>query len=230
MKENLHDIQAVCRQLGITSRTLRFYEEKGIIQSTRTWNSDRRQYTDTQINRIRNVLVLRSIGLSVKDIRALQTQDMDLNGAILLKKAEIYASLDAKIKEINLLNEALSALESGGDVFSSDLTAPLRGPDEEREKIARICAESIVFGRTEQLYEHFSEKLTQYMPPEVYARVREDTLRPLGEFVSFDVLSCDRKCANILYQYVKYERLGLKIKFVFHGGKINGLWLNYYEL
>lgn len=230
MKETLHDIHTVCERLGTTSRTLRFYEEMGIIQSMRAQGSDRRQYTDVQIERIRNVLVLRSIGISVKDIQALQRQDIDLHAAILSKKAEIYASLDAKIKEINLLNEALSALESGENVFDRDLSAPLRDPDADWEKIARICAESIVFDRPERLYEHFSEKLTEYMPPEVFRRVWADTMRPLGGFVSFGALSGDRKYANILYQYVEYEKLGLKIKLVFHGGKVCGLWLNYYEL
>ena len=34
MEQKLLDINTVCRMLGTTSRTLRFYEEKGIIQST----------------------------------------------------------------------------------------------------------------------------------------------------------------------------------------------------
>ena len=33
-QKQMYDITAVCKMLGTTSRTLRFYEEKGIIQST----------------------------------------------------------------------------------------------------------------------------------------------------------------------------------------------------
>ena len=45
----LFDITAVCKMLGITSRTLRFYEEKGIITSTTIGLSSRRQYTEEQV-------------------------------------------------------------------------------------------------------------------------------------------------------------------------------------
>lgn len=33
-QKSLYDITEVCKMLDTTSRTLRFYEEKGIIQST----------------------------------------------------------------------------------------------------------------------------------------------------------------------------------------------------
>ena len=51
----LYDITEVCKMLGTTSRTLRFYEEKGIIQSTTVGTSSRRQYTEEQISHIKNV-------------------------------------------------------------------------------------------------------------------------------------------------------------------------------
>ena len=71
-KEELYDIGEVCKLLGTTSRTLRFYEEKGIISSTDVPFQPRRQYTGAQVDHIRNVLVLRALGISVKAIKALQ--------------------------------------------------------------------------------------------------------------------------------------------------------------
>ena len=38
-KEHLYDITEVCGMMGTTSRTLRFYEEKGIIKSTSSPNT-----------------------------------------------------------------------------------------------------------------------------------------------------------------------------------------------
>lgn len=35
---------------------------------------------------------------------------------------------------------------------------------------------------------------------------------------------------SIVYQHVKYEKLGMRIKFVFHGEKLEGLWVTYYEI
>ena len=48
--EYIYDIADVCQKLNITSRTLRFYEEKGIIDSTKDGFSNRRKYTKQQID------------------------------------------------------------------------------------------------------------------------------------------------------------------------------------
>ena len=225
----LYDITEVCKMLGTTSRTLRFYEEKGIIQSTTVGTSSRRQYTTEQISHIKNVLVLRTLGLSLKSVAELQTKGADLRDAVLSKRAEIYASIDSRIREINLLNEALSALESGMDIFAEDwqLSSAINAQEKE---IAQICTDAILSGDTDTLYEHLSTRLTEYMPKDVYRVARKDTLAPLGDFVSIDKTIADDRFSNKLYCFIRYAKLGLKITYVFHGGKIDGLWLGYYDM
>ena len=228
-KKTLYDITDVCKMLGTTSRTLRFYEEKGIIQSTTVGASSRRQYTEEQISHIKNVLILRTLGLSVKTIAELQAQGTNLKDAILSKRAEIYASINSRIREINLLNDALSALESGKDIFSNDwqLSPAINAKEKE---IAQICTDAILSGDTETLYEYLSPRLTEYMPRDVYNVVRTDTLAPLGNFILIDKTVADDRFPNKLYCFVKYSKLGLKITYLFHGEKIEGLWLSYYDL
>ena len=228
-QKSLYDITEVCKMFGTTSRTLRFYEEKGIIQSTTVGTSSRRQYTEEQLSLIKNVLVLRTLGLSVKAVAALQTKGADLKDAVLSKRAEIYASIDSRIREINLLNEALSALESGKDIFAEDWQLSSAMNAEEKE-IARICTDAILSGDTNTLYEHLSSRLAEYMPRDVYLVVRKDTLAPLGDFVSIDKTVADDRFSNKLYCFIRYSKLGLKITYVFHGGKIDGLWLGYYDM
>lgn len=225
-QKQIYDITEVCKMLDTTSRTLRFYEEKGIIQSTTVGTSSRRQYTEEQISHIKNVLVLRTLGLSVKAIAELQNSGTDLKDAVLSKRAEIYASIDSRIREINLMNEALSALESGKDIFAEDWQLSSAMNAEEKE-IARICTDAILSGDTDTLYEHLSSRLAEYMPRDVYRVVRKDTLAPLGDFVSIDKTVADDRFSNKLYCFIRYSRLGLKITYVFHGGKIDGLWLGY---
>ncbi len=222
-------VTEVCKMFGTTSRTLRFYEEKGIIQSTTVGISSRRQYTEEQVSIIKNVIVLRALGLSVKAIAELQTKESDLKEAVLSKRAEIYASIDSRIREINLLNEALSALESGKDIFAEDWQLSSAMNAEEKE-IARICTDAILSGDTDTLYEYLSSRLAEYMPRDVYRVVRKDTLAPLGDFVTIEKTVADDRFSNKLYCFVRYSKLGLKITYVFHGGKIDGLWLGYYDL
>ena len=228
-QKQIYDITEVCRMLGTTSRTLRFYEEKGIIQSTTVGTSSRRQYTEEQLSLVKNVLVLRTLGLSVKAIAELQNSGTDLKEAVLSKRAEIYASIESRVREINLLNEALSALESGKNIFNEDWQLSSAMNAEEKE-IARLCTDAILNGDDNVLYEHLSPRLAQYMPKDVYCVVRKDTLVPLGDFVSIEKTVADDRFSNKLYCFVRYTKIGLKITYVFHGGKIDGLWLGYYDL
>ena len=227
--KKLYDIAEVCKVLGTTSRSLRFYEEKGIIQSTTVGISSRRQYSEEQLSLIKNVLVLRALGLSIKAIAELQAKESDLKEVVLSKRAEIYASIESRIREINLLNEALSALESGKDIFAEEWQLSSAMNAEEKE-IARICTDAILSGDTDTLYEYLSSRLAEYMPRDVYRVVRKDTLAPLGDFVSIDQTVADDRFSNKLYCFIRYSKLGLKITYVFHGGKIDGLWLGYYDL
>ena len=226
--KHLYDITEVCRMLGTTSRTLRFYEEKKIITSTTVGLSARRKYTEEQLLQIKNVLVLRSLGLSVKSITELQKEQSDLKNAVLSKRAEIYASIEAHIKEINLLNEAVYALELGKNIFDGAWQTRSDANFEELE-IARLCTDAIISNDDEFLYRHLSSRLLQYMPKDVYSVARRDTLATLGDFLGIDEIAADKKYSNKIFSKVRYSKLGLMITFVFHAGKIDGLWLGYYD-
>ena len=227
MSDRLYDINDVCNMLGTTSRTLRFYEEKQIISSTKVFDSPRRKYSSEQIDHIRNVLVLRSLGLSVNDIRDLQKKNGDLRSVIELNKAKIYALIAEKVRTLNLLNEALLVIENGGDVFNA--SEKLSIAPEKMKEIVRICTEAIVEGDEDTLYSFLSEKLQGYMPKEAFAKVREDTIKPLGAFVSIENQNVDNDYPNVIYQNVRYKNLGLRIKYVFCLNQIAGLWFTYFE-
>ncbi len=228
-QKRLYDITEACHMLGTTSRTLRFYEEKGIIQSTTVGISSRRKYTADQLSLIKNVLVLRALGLSIKAIAELQNQGTDLKSAVLSKRAEIYASIDTRVREINLLNQALSAIESGKDIFDRDWKHSTEVESEEVE-IAGICTQAILNNDCETLYRYVSPRLAEYMPKDVYNTVRRDALSPLGTFVLVERTVVDEKCQNRICDLVKFSKLGLKITYVFYSGKIDGLWFGYYDM
>ncbi len=229
-QSRLYDINDVCRLLNTTSRTLRFYEEKGIIQSTQSDFSSRRQYSEAQIEDIRHVIVLRTLGLSIKSIAELQRNGTNLKNAVISRRAEMMAIIDEKYREIRILNEALCLLDDGENIFECP---PNRSVDQipaEFKEIVQKCTEGIVLNNPSYLYSQLSEKMKEYMPLPVYEICRQDTLAPLGAFVAFDRMENDAKYPNTVYHYVKYEKLGLKIKYVFHRHMIQGFWMGYYTL
>ena len=137
-QKQIYDITEVSKILGTTSRALRYYETKRIIQSTKVGTSHRRQHTDEQLSLIKNVIILRTLSLSIKAITELQKNELTLKEAVLSKRAEIYSYIESRVREINLLNEALSALECGKNIFNEDWQLPFAMNAEEKE-IARLC-------------------------------------------------------------------------------------------
>lgn len=228
MDKQLYDINTVCEMLGITSRTLRFWEEKGLICSEKV-KSGRRQYTDEQIEAIKKVITLRALGLSIKKIQALHNNELDLRATIIEHRAAAYAAIEKKQREISVLCDALALIDNGGNLYTAPIP-PCAGFENKYEEIAAKCAAAVVYNDEALLYSYFSDKIKAYMPPDIYRIMRRDFLEPLGDFVQFCELVTDKSHKNIVYQYVKYEKLGMCIKFVFIGEKLEGLWVTYYEI
>ena len=229
-EKQLYDINEVCRLLDTTSRTLRFYEEKGIIESTKTDFSSRRQYAAQQIEKIRHVIILRTLGLSIKTIAELQKNGTNLKSAVISRRAEMMAIIEEKYREIRILNEALCMIDDGESIFECSLKQSVDHISAELKEIVQKCTEGIIQNDSSVLYSYLSDKMKEYMPLSAYEICRQDTLAPLGTFVAFDRIEIDAKYPNTVYHYVKYEKLGLKIKYVFHRHTIQGFWMGYYNL
>lgn len=227
MDSSLIDINIVCNMLGCTSRTLRFYEEKGIIKSTTSPFSDRRRYSNEQIQRIKEVLVLRFLGLSVAKIKELQNNSIALLDAIAERKADLLASITAKVHEYNLLSEALLTLNDGGDIYIEQEKSRTEY-DSGYMVIVNNFTDYFINEMYDWCFECFSQNLKDYLPLSAFKKVILDTLKPLGKFIKKEKTEKDEKLNNVFYSYLKYEKLGLVIKLVFARKEIHGVWLNYY--
>ena len=228
MEEKLYDITKACKMLNTTSRTLRFYEEKGLLSSTSVPYSIRRHYTEAQLEQARYILALRALGLSVRTIRQLRTQNGDLKEALLLHRAEIYASIDQKIREINWLEDALHRLQ---DPEASAAQAPqveLAVQTEDRIRIADNCTQALLKGDYEAFRDALSPRMQDYLPTDALRCQMEDILSPLGAFCKLGTTLTDSKLPNVMHCYVEYERMGLDLQYVFHGEQICGFWAHYY--
>lgn len=224
--KTLLDISEVCEMLNITSRTLRFYEDKGLITSTKVI-SNRRKYSVEQVELIKKILVLRTLGLSVSKIKEIQAGDSDLRQSIIEHKSKILATIVTKSKEIKLLDEALNTLEHNGNIFYS--AANNEDLSVQNETVSFIT-DNFISGNYRVVFEKFSETLQSYTPLPAFERIVKDTLSPLGKFLSLESVEKDASQSNVFYSYLKYEKLGLRIKFVMYENVVHGFWLAYYEI
>lgn len=86
---NLIKIKDVSSKYNITARTLRYYEDMGLINSTRSDDYTYRMYDENAVRRLEQILILRKLNISIKDIqRIFNTSSSDIVLEILEKKAQ----------------------------------------------------------------------------------------------------------------------------------------------
>lgn len=224
--EKLYDITEVCKLLSVTSRTLRFWEEKGIIESSQKPFSTRRQYTYEQVEAIRKVAVLRSLGISIQKIAEWQRAGADIRAIIDERRSEVLSVINRKTREYEKLTGAYMALSDGGDIFGS--AEELSMPADEILSIAKECTKAFLEGELSVCMEFFSEKMRSYMPLPVFEKVRKDILSPLGAYKGECRLDGDKNNSSIVYAHLNFEKMELLVKYVFGKSCIHGLWFNYY--
>ncbi|TSK06608.1 MAG: MerR family transcriptional regulator [Geobacter sp.] len=69
--ETVVSISDLSIELGLTTRTLRYWEEVGIIESVERQDGATRGYTPYYVRRIKFILKLKELGLSIKEMQDL---------------------------------------------------------------------------------------------------------------------------------------------------------------
>lgn len=103
-------IGELARRLGITTRTIRYYEEIGLMGSSARVSGGTRTYQREDVLRLKFILKLKELGITLKEMQEL-AENFDVNqqsfGKITPKLLEI---LDAHISKVDLKIANLAAL------------------------------------------------------------------------------------------------------------------------
>ena len=99
-------IRAASEMYGVSARTLRFYEEAGILKSRRNPSSGYREYDAAQLNRLEIILLLRGLGFALREISGLMDGDARLRDVFQKKLNES----DARLLELRETNRILHKL------------------------------------------------------------------------------------------------------------------------
>jgi len=93
-------INEVVETFGVSSRTLRYYEEKGLLWSKHPENKAQRYYDEAALERLKQIMVLRKLQIPVKDIVSI----FESEGMSVLIQSFVD-KLDALDLEITALSE-----------------------------------------------------------------------------------------------------------------------------
>jgi DNA-binding transcriptional MerR regulator len=100
----------------VSKRLLRYYDEIGLLSPDRTDDfNGYRYYSAEQLAQLNRILVLKDLGLSLDQIRQLLNDAVstdEMQGMLLLKKAEIEQQLRAEHQRIRQIEARLGALRN----------------------------------------------------------------------------------------------------------------------
>jgi len=136
-----YSIDQVAAQTGLTKRTLRYYEEMGLLPPTDRTEGNYRRYSDEDIHRIEHIKRLRDLlGFSLADIRAMLEVD-DERG--MLKEAYRHETeAAAKIAQLDrgdeLIRSQLQLIEqkvTGLEQMRASLQATIERHERMRQQL-----------------------------------------------------------------------------------------------
>ncbi len=113
-KETFTSIGDIARKLDMSQRTIRYYEEIGLLNSIKRVEGGRRIYTDADLRRLKLIKRLKIMGMTLSEMQELEAMWTieKSNDKVLRRLMEILNSqlsrLDDRIADLNILrNEIL---------------------------------------------------------------------------------------------------------------------------
>lgn len=116
----LSKIGDVSARYGISSRTLRYYEEIGLLASSREPNTSKRLYSPEMLTRLELILLLKQLSFSVKDIaEVLLSEDRSTMTRVFSRKLrEVQREIGTMRALQELLQRYVDVLQAAGQPHS----------------------------------------------------------------------------------------------------------------
>lgn len=113
---SLVKITDLSAQFGISSRTLRYYEETGLITSIRPQFEKYRYYDEQNVQRLRQIVILRKMQIPIKDIvRIYDSREMlDITQVFVDRLSEIDREVTALSELKRIINDFLNQMIEKG--------------------------------------------------------------------------------------------------------------------
>lgn len=126
-------IRDVARATGLTSRTLRHYEQIGLLHPSRVASNGYRFYGDGELSRLYRILSLRALELPLATIQIALEDDESLEDAIQSHLSLLEERRDRTIAQITVVQQTLHAVQKGRDMTIREVFAGIDNSQYESE-------------------------------------------------------------------------------------------------
>ncbi|RMF42393.1 MAG: MerR family transcriptional regulator [Anaerolineae bacterium] len=117
-----YTIREVARMSGITTRTLRYYHQIGLLTPAATDSRGQRLYDRANLLRLQQILFFRELEFPLQQIRAiLETPDFDIQAALRAHKEAIQQRVERLNTLIATLERTIASIQGARDMPDNDL-------------------------------------------------------------------------------------------------------------
>ena len=181
---HLIEITDLSAELGLSSRTLRYYEEAGLIASIRPQFEKYRYYDEQNVQRLRQIIVLREMQIPIKEIaRIYESCEMSaITQAFVDKISEIDSEITALSDLKRVINDFIQKMIEKGIKHISALSLLYEEMDKQLE---------LIEGQkpiTYEMLENISERLSKPVDPAI---IRIPEMRMLTSFLKSSPCTSD---------------------------------------
>lgn len=208
--DDLIGISEVCKRFQTTSRTLRFYEKEGLIHSYREKDTLPRKYEADEVEKLRKILLMRSLNLSIKDIKELFLSDQDISVAIRSKIVVIRTELHEKERQLRSLERAVTLITEKKDIFQEQDTQEMVSRQLE---IAVKATQMLIDKKFDEFVLLFPENSRKYLNNGFLEAFTEDIKEINGDF--YNITEC-LQVDDLIHVYIRGTERTLLIKYVLH--------------
>ncbi len=113
-------INEVYQQVGLSKKSIRYYEEIGLLRPKRNQENDYRIYDEEDIKRLKLIKFLRELGVPIQDLKRLVNKELSLEACMKDRITKIDA-LEENLKKVKEL--CLDIASSGVDMEEIDSTS-----------------------------------------------------------------------------------------------------------
>ncbi|MCC3774988.1 MerR family transcriptional regulator [Streptomyces sp. UNOB3_S3] len=106
-------IADVARMSGVTSRTLRHYDEIGLLPPAWTGHGGLRHYEEADLLRLQQILLMRELGLGLRDIQAVLDSQVDRLAALREHHERLLGERDRLETLVRTVSRTIAELEEG---------------------------------------------------------------------------------------------------------------------
>ncbi|REJ08541.1 MerR family transcriptional regulator [Microbacterium bovistercoris] len=114
-------IQEIARLAGTTSRTLRHYDDIGLLKPTRVASNGYRHYDDAALVRLQRILLLRELGLGLPQVTEVIEREKSEASALETHLALLRQEQERLARQIASVENTINTLNEGGTLMAENM-------------------------------------------------------------------------------------------------------------